>query len=171
MSPFAGPRLLRLYPRAWRQRYGDEFLAIVGDGRLRPQQIIDVVAGAIDAWLSPDVRRAVLPAAVSQRSGGSTMLKATICGRSDVRYTTRDSLIGAGVLIACAILFSLLAGLARRQGWEAGWAILTMMAFPGSLVISMPFTFLKGQPRKAQVVMVAGPLAVLVAIACLSYAI
>jgi hypothetical protein len=171
MSPFAGPRLLRLYPRAWRQRYGDEFLAIVGDGRLRPQQILDVVAGAIDAWLSPDVRRAVQPATVSQRSGGSTMLKATLCASSDVRYTTRDSVLGAGVLLACAILFAVLAGLARRQGWEWMWAVLTMMAFPGSVVISMPFTTLKGQPRKAQVVLVAGLLAILAAIASLSYAI
>ncbi len=50
--------LLRLYPRAWRDRYGEEFLATVGDDALHVQQMIDIVMGAIDAWLSLDVRRA-----------------------------------------------------------------------------------------------------------------
>ena len=50
-------RLRRLYPRAWRERYGEEFLATIGDGALRLQQIVDIVAGAIDAWVARDVRR------------------------------------------------------------------------------------------------------------------
>jgi hypothetical protein len=49
-------RLLRLYPRAWRDRYADELLAMVGDRPLQLPQIIDLVSGAIDAHLSSDVR-------------------------------------------------------------------------------------------------------------------
>ena len=60
-------RLLRLYPRAWRERYGEEFLATVGHGALHVQQVIDIVAGAIDAWLSADVRRATRGRAAAQR--------------------------------------------------------------------------------------------------------
>ena len=45
-------RLLRLYPRAWRERFGEEFLETAGPGKLRFQQVIDIVSGAIDAWLS-----------------------------------------------------------------------------------------------------------------------
>jgi hypothetical protein len=41
--------LLRLYPRAWRERYGEEFLATVGDGALGVQQTVDIVSAAIDA--------------------------------------------------------------------------------------------------------------------------
>jgi hypothetical protein len=53
---------------------------------------------------------------------------------------------------------------ARRNGWPVTGEILKSLAFPGSLMISMPFTFLKGQPWKAQAVIVLGTLALLVAI-------
>jgi hypothetical protein len=38
--------LLRLYPRAWRERYGDEFLAFVADTGLSWRAVADVVAAA-----------------------------------------------------------------------------------------------------------------------------
>jgi hypothetical protein len=48
-------RLLRLYPAAWRERYGTEFLLVL-DGRpagLRGR--LDVVLGAVDAHLHPEL--------------------------------------------------------------------------------------------------------------------
>jgi hypothetical protein len=39
-------RLLGLYPRAWRARYGDEFLALVEDQGLSWRGVVDVVAAA-----------------------------------------------------------------------------------------------------------------------------
>ena len=38
--------LLRLYPRAWRQRYGDEFLALIADGGLSWREVVDVIGAA-----------------------------------------------------------------------------------------------------------------------------
>ena len=70
--------LLRLYPRAWRERYGEEFLATIGPEALGPQQVIDMVSGAIDAWLSADVRRATSQHSLAPTFGGSTMLKSKI---------------------------------------------------------------------------------------------
>jgi hypothetical protein len=32
-------RLIRFYPRAWRERYGAEFAETVGPQRLHPQQV------------------------------------------------------------------------------------------------------------------------------------
>lgn len=49
-------RLLGLYPRPWRDRYEAEFLALIGE---RPPSLferIDVVRGALDAHLHPQVR-------------------------------------------------------------------------------------------------------------------
>lgn len=40
---------LKLYPREWRERYGDEFSAMVGDRRLSLENSIDLISGAIDA--------------------------------------------------------------------------------------------------------------------------
>jgi hypothetical protein len=49
--------LIHLYPRAWQERYEEEFLALLearppsfGDG-------LDIVRGALDARLNPQVRR------------------------------------------------------------------------------------------------------------------
>jgi hypothetical protein len=38
--------LLRLYPRAWRERYGDEFLALIADAGLTWREIVDVIGAA-----------------------------------------------------------------------------------------------------------------------------
>ncbi len=48
-------RLIRLYPRAWRERYGDEFAALVDDLRAerggRLTEDLDIARGALDAHL------------------------------------------------------------------------------------------------------------------------
>lgn len=38
--------LLRLYPRPWRERYGDELLAYLDDSGLTPRGVVDIVAAA-----------------------------------------------------------------------------------------------------------------------------
>jgi hypothetical protein len=43
--------LIRLYPRAWRERYGDELEAFLEDSGGGPAAALDVVRGALDARL------------------------------------------------------------------------------------------------------------------------
>ncbi len=43
--------LLRLYPRAWRERYGEELSALLEDRPTRPSDTIDLLLGAFDAHL------------------------------------------------------------------------------------------------------------------------
>lgn len=45
--------LIRLYPAAWRKRYGDEFAALLDEGHLSPFDAIDIAFGAFDARLRP----------------------------------------------------------------------------------------------------------------------
>jgi len=47
--------LLRLYPLAWRRRYGDEFLALLDDTGVSPLTILDCARGALDANLRRQV--------------------------------------------------------------------------------------------------------------------
>lgn len=47
--------LLRLFPSAWRTRYGDEFLALLESEPPRPRLVLDVLLAALDAWLRPQV--------------------------------------------------------------------------------------------------------------------
>ena len=42
--------LLRLYPAAWRQRYGDELLALLGESGLTFRIVLDVVLAAGVEW-------------------------------------------------------------------------------------------------------------------------
>lgn len=156
-------QLVRLYPRAWQARYGEEFVEMVGNNRLRVQQVVDIVSGAIDAWLSSDVRRATV--ATGGREGGTVMsVQSLVCASSRARYTTRDALIGSVVMVLASLAFLVVGIVARRTGFPASGEALKGMAFPVSLLLSMPFWILKGQPWKAQVVLIGGTVGLLVVI-------
>ena len=155
-------RLLRLYPRAWRERYGEEFLEFVGDSPLRPRQVIDIVSGAIDAHLSREVRRSTAP-----NGEGAIMLTSlkAACARTGPVITTRDSLLGAGAMILGTIVFVVIGTVLKRQGWaELGETVLNL-SFTAALLLAMPFLWLKGQSLKVQALLVGVPLLILAGIA------
>nr|SBO93536.1 hypothetical protein BN4615_P3050 [Nonomuraea gerenzanensis] len=43
--------VLRLYPKAWRERYGEEVADLVAARPVRLRTVLDLAAGAADAWL------------------------------------------------------------------------------------------------------------------------
>jgi len=45
--------LLHLYPQSWRERYADEFTALLEDCALTPYTVFDVLLGALDAHIDP----------------------------------------------------------------------------------------------------------------------
>jgi hypothetical protein len=47
--------LVRLYPAPWRARYGEEFAAVLASQRVSLGLVLDVIGGAIDAHLSPQI--------------------------------------------------------------------------------------------------------------------
>ena len=47
--------LLRLYPARWRERYGEEFGAVLASQRASVGLVLDVISGAIDARLYPQI--------------------------------------------------------------------------------------------------------------------
>ena len=46
-------RIIRLYPRPWRRRYGAEMQAILDEIPIRWSQVADLARGAVREWLSP----------------------------------------------------------------------------------------------------------------------
>ena len=54
--------ILRLYPRAWRERYGDEILALLDERPPTLTDRFDLLRGAFDARLHPSLPGAVAPA-------------------------------------------------------------------------------------------------------------
>jgi hypothetical protein len=45
--------LLKLYPKPWRDRYGAEFVALLQKEGTGTRVVLNVMAGAFDAWTSP----------------------------------------------------------------------------------------------------------------------
>jgi hypothetical protein len=48
-------RLVGLYPRAWRERYEEEFVAMLEQDSASLSGLLDVALGVLDAWLWPQV--------------------------------------------------------------------------------------------------------------------
>lgn len=53
--------LLRLYPRVWRERYGDELVALLEEHPATLGDLFDLFRGALDARLHPQVPGAATP--------------------------------------------------------------------------------------------------------------
>jgi nitrite reductase/ring-hydroxylating ferredoxin subunit len=49
--------LVRCYPRAWRNRYGAEMLALLAERGIGPRDALDVLAAALDARLRPTLQQ------------------------------------------------------------------------------------------------------------------
>ena len=49
-------KLLRLYPKRWRERYGPEMTALLEEHIVRLRTLVDLIAGAVDARIHPTYR-------------------------------------------------------------------------------------------------------------------
>jgi hypothetical protein len=149
--------LLRLYPKAWRKLYGDEFAGILAAQRLSPRLLLDIIGGAVDARLQPQVRMAE----------GDTMTRNLLkrCAASGPQLSKKDELRGAAAMIGFSLLFAGLYIWASNvyRGTEMV-DVFGAMAFPVAVVATMPFTYLKGHSKAAKVVTVGGLLLFLAAI-------
>jgi hypothetical protein len=63
--------LVRLYPPAWRERYADEYVALLEDTGVTAGALASTLRGAIDAWLRPS--SAVLAGSARLRASVSTV--------------------------------------------------------------------------------------------------
>jgi hypothetical protein len=95
--------LIRLYPPAWRRRYGDELAELLETQPFSLRTSIDLIAGAIDAWVHPQASTSV----VADAKGGESMLPKMLQLRGfgqGPQYTPADSLKAAAVTIIGALL-------------------------------------------------------------------
>ena len=152
-------RLLRLYPRRWRERYGDELLELAGSRPLGIRQQFDLFLGAIDAHLawSP--------------TGNSTNVKEearvmaglrTVCATRGAKMTRRDGVTGAAIYLGVTVVMVVVGIWLRQNGMKSESEILLSLAFPVSMLCAMPVTFMKGQPLRVQAFVMGITLAILV---------
>jgi hypothetical protein len=149
--------LLLLYPRAWRQRYGAEMKEMLTAQRLTLRTALDLVAGAIDARLNPQL----LPAQSRRLNGGTTMLTRFQCAPEGV--SVQDQWRSAGWMVGGSIVLTLLSlGLLGVVGPNSFSEGLLYSAFPASLMLSSECTYLRRYSGAARAVMsVAGAVLVI----------
>lgn len=153
--------LLRLYPKAWRDLYGEEFAGILATQRLSPRLLLDIIGGAVDARLQPQVR--------SNKGDVMTMGFLKRCAVGGPQLSKKDELLGAAAMIGFSLVFAGLyvwASYVYRDNEMV--EAFGIMAFPAAMIATMPFTYLKGQSRAARVVTVGGLLLFLAAISYLA---
>lgn len=149
--------LIRLYPRAWRARYGDEFREIIGARRASSRAVIDLVAGAIDAWLQPQ------PIVASSRVQDTAMVPTLMkrCAAGSIG-NTREHAIGAtvmfGTTVALTAVYLYLAARYRGNDLVDAFGVLL---YPALLMLAMPFTSTREKSRRARLVATAAALTIL----------
>lgn len=147
-------RLVALYPRAWRDRYEVEFLALMADRSPTPRDRLDVLRGAVDARLHPQLRRS--PSAKPDR-GRSVPLGAALAVLAGVLWVATglafagspiDPYLGykqsdwALVLAASAALLGGLSGLVVTldlPGRHRMASIAAITAVGGALAMLLPW--------------------------------
>ena len=117
--------LIRCYPAAWRERYGDEFAAVLDERPLGPFDVADVLLGALDARLRMRDRRAGLTERkgfnMSLRIGGiAAILGAAEPGESPGSWAmasspSRTRSFGSLLVIGLGLLLVAIAGLTAFQ--------------------------------------------------------
>jgi hypothetical protein len=148
--------LLALYPPSWRRRYGDELRALIGEQAFSFHVAIDLIAGAIDAWLEPQK----IPIQSDRREEGVTMIGTMMklsCAGAGARVTREDAWKSAavslgGTLLLTAIWMTLHIRLGDRTYVDA----FSAMAFLVPYLFSMRYTSLKGRSPRTQSIFIGG---------------
>jgi hypothetical protein len=156
--------LLKLYPPAWRRRYGDEFLELVGAQRFSFGNAIDVMAGAIDAWIHPQMS-AMVPRAPTE--GGEPNMLARMkfrCAGYGPNVSATDQWKSLAAMLAGTVVLTLGWMWAHRQMGDNPYVdSLSLMPFLAAMLFSLRYTYLKERSAATQAVFVAGNVLLLTA--------
>jgi hypothetical protein len=98
--------LLRLYPRAWRRRYEDEFAAVLEQQPTSFRLILDVILGAIDAHLWPQALTAGHEVA-AKAVGGRAMLADEYRGQVSIDPSLAIGVAMIAVVLAIVVLVAI----------------------------------------------------------------
>jgi hypothetical protein len=165
-------QLLWLYPRPWRDRYGDEFVDLFDARDLMLSQVIDIIVGAVDARLSRDARVQAVSPPVSTTAGGGndmTTLFATAAGRDrQLPFGSRQGVLGAIVLIVGYHGLKALAELLVDRGWQAAGTFVFYASFPVMAILFLNLTLLHDQPSRPRAHLVVAALSLVALLAGLA---
>lgn len=147
--------LLRCYPPSWRRRYGAELAAFLAEEPLSPAAVVDLLGGALDAWVSPqaNVRSANAASEKGKTPMTARFLTCSSCHKNNL--TVRESLIGAGIVLLGSLVLSLaLLGLRQAYGNAPAVEALKHSLFPATMVLTANALYLQRRSWRAQAVFI-----------------
>jgi hypothetical protein len=125
--------------------------------------IVDLVAGAIDARLHPEL---VARPVSSTQEGEAHMVGRLMklrCAGYGAHITRRDAWLSAAVMIGGTIFFTLIWLRLHIAAGDSPYVdSFAMIPFLAAYILSLPFTYLKGRRRSTQIVFVVGSLVLVV---------
>jgi hypothetical protein len=150
--------LLKLYPPAWRRRYGREFSELIATQSASFGMVVDLVAGAIDAWIHPQ-SSTVVPA-TSDAIGETTMLAKMLrirCAGYGPTVTSSDLWKSLGVTLGGTAALALVWTWANRRFAGNPYVYASgMMAYVVPILAGLHYTSLKGRPARVQSIFIVG---------------
>jgi hypothetical protein len=158
--------LIKLYPPAWRRRYGRELADLIATQPASFGTAIDLIAGAVDAWLNPQSSTA---SAAADPKGAESMVSRMLqlrCAGEGPNVTAADHRKAAAVTIggSLALVVLLMWGIVR-YGKDPYLMSFMTVSWLVPYLFSQRYTTLKGRSGRAQAVLIGGPAAFVIAIA------
>jgi hypothetical protein len=158
--------LIKLYPPAWRRRYGHELAELISTQPASFGTAIDLIAGAIDAWLNPQSSTA---ATVDDATGAESMVSKMVqlrCVGDGPTVTTGDTLKALAVSIGGTLALVVPSVWAILRYGKAFYLYPYLLAFMTvswlvPSLVSQRYTTFKGRSGRAQAVLIGGPIVIM----------
>jgi hypothetical protein len=156
--------LIRLYPPAWRRRYGRELAELLATQPVSFRTAIDLIAGAVDAWLNPQSSTAGMAADSKGDAMVAKMLRLR-CAGDDSGVTVKDALKSAAVTIGGSLaLVAALKWAKTVYGDNPYLESLAVVLWIVPMLFGFSYTELKGRSGGVRAVFVGGTSAIVIAI-------
>jgi len=152
--------MLRLYPARWRQRYGEEFGVVLASQRASVGLVLDVLAGAVDAHLHPQIQR---PDS-EQMKGDDRMTLEMLqrCAVGGPKLSSSDRRIASLFTISSALVIAVLyIALTKIYHGAPSVQALFYASFPFLALVYGQTAYLRRRPWLTQIFVLGAGLAAL----------
>jgi hypothetical protein len=147
--------LLQLYPARWRERYGEEFGAVLASQRASVGLVLDVLGGAIDAHLYPQVKNS--NSKLIKEEDTMTLLMLQRCSAGGPKLSPRDQRIASFFMILSALGMAVLY-IALTKIYHSTPAVQAVgyASFPALCLVYGEAAFLRKRPWLTQAFILGG---------------
>jgi len=146
--------LIGLYPAAWRRKYGEEMARLIDDQPRTIRLAVDLIAGAIDARLYPQLSEETK---IEPASKGAKVVTSILTACQPNNVTDADYKRSVAVILGTTILLSGIYLLLKRSVGETAYVeAFGVTTFPVAVLVSSWGTYFKRYSVAARLAFVLG---------------